>query len=106
MQRVTTPKKIASILTVITFFNNMASGNDRPTTAMEKAITVPIGIPLFTSTSIIGKMPAVLVYKGTPNITAIGTAKKLFLLMYCSKKFVGIKPCMNPPIATPITVLS
>ena len=98
----TTPKNITNIFTVMTFFNNIASGNDKPTTAIEKAIAVPNGIPFWTITCIIGSIPAVFVYIGTPNKTAIGTANGLSLLMYCSKKLVGMKPCINPPIATPI----
>ena len=38
---VTTPKKIPINLKVITFFNNIASGNERPTTPIIKAIAVP-----------------------------------------------------------------
>lgn len=81
MHVVTTPKKIANILVVITFFNNKPSGIDKPTTAIEKAITVPSGMPFSTKTCITGNIPAALLYIGTPKITAIGTAKGLFLLI-------------------------
>ena len=37
-------------LKVITFFNNMASGNESPTTPIIKAITIPKGIPFATKT--------------------------------------------------------
>jgi len=50
MQTVTTLKNIAMSLPVITFFNNIASGIERPTTAIIKEIDVPIGIPLATNT--------------------------------------------------------
>ena len=73
----TTEKKIAISFQVITFFNNIASGMDNPTTAIMKAIAVPIGIPFCTNTSIIGKTPAALLYIGTPKITAKGTANGL-----------------------------
>jgi hypothetical protein len=36
----------------------MASGNDKPTTPIIKAIAVPIGIPFETNTCITGKIPA------------------------------------------------
>lgn len=104
MQAVTTPKKIMSIFVVITFLSKSASGIDKPTTAIEKAIAVPIGIPFCTNTSIIGKTPAALLYIGTPARTATGTAKGLSAVIYSSKKPVGIKPCIAPPIAIPITI--
>lgn len=50
IQSVTTPKKMAMSFKVITFFKSMASGNDRPTTPIIKAIAVPNGIPLATNT--------------------------------------------------------
>ena len=50
MQSVTTPKKIAMSFNVITFFRSIASGNDKPTTPIIKAIAVPNGIPLATNT--------------------------------------------------------
>ena len=50
IQSVTTPKKIAISLKVITFFKSIASGNDKPTTAIIKEIAVPKGIPFATNT--------------------------------------------------------
>ena len=50
MQTVTTEKKMAINLIVITFFNNIASGKDNPTTPIIKAIAVPKGIPFETNT--------------------------------------------------------
>ena len=90
IQTVTTAKKIANILVVIIFLSNNASGIDSATTDIEKATTVPNGIPFSTNTCIMGKIPAVLLYIGTPTKTAIGTAKGLSLVIYCSKKPVGI----------------
>lgn len=102
IQNVTTPKKIANIFVVIIFLSNNPSGIDKATTAIEKAITVPNGIPFSTNTCMIGKIPAVLLYMGIPTKTAIGTANGLSLVMYCSKKPVGMNPCINPPMATPM----
>ena len=50
MQSVTTPKKMAMSFIVITFFNSIASGKERPTIPIIKAIAVPNGIPLATNT--------------------------------------------------------
>ena len=50
MQSVTTLKKIAMSFKVITFFRSIASGKERPTTAIIKAIAVPNGIPFATNT--------------------------------------------------------
>ena len=50
IHKVTTEKKIAISFKVITFFNNIASGNESPTTPIIKAIAVPKGIPLETNT--------------------------------------------------------
>ena len=50
IHRVTTEKKIAINLMVITFFNNIASGNDKPTTPIIKAMAVPKVIPFDTRT--------------------------------------------------------
>ena len=50
IQRTTTTKKMAMSLSVIIFFNSIACGNDKPTTPIIKAIAVPNGIPLTTST--------------------------------------------------------
>lgn len=100
----TTPKNKPNILVVMTFFKSMASGSERPTTAIENAIAVPKGTPLWTITCMMGNIPAVLVYIGTPNMTAKGTANRLSLLIYCSKKLVGIYPCMTPPMATPMII--
>lgn len=104
IQTVTTAKNIISIFVVIIFLSNNPSGTDKPTTAIEKAMTVPNGIPFSTNTCMIGKIPAVLLYMGTPTSTAMGTANGLSLLMYASKKPVGIKPCIKPPTAIPINM--
>ena len=50
IQSVTTPKNMAISFKVITFFNSITSGNDKPTTPIIKAIAVPNGIPLATNT--------------------------------------------------------
>ena len=90
MHRVTIPKNIPINFIVITFFNNIASGSESPTTPIIKAIAVPNGIPLATSTCTIGNTPEALEYIGTAINVAIGTANKLSLLMYCSKNPFGI----------------
>ena len=101
MLSVTTPKKMAISLNVITFLSNMASGRDKPTTPIIKAMAVPIGIPLATNTCTMGKIPAALEYMGTAAKVAMGTAIGLSLFIYCSKKPSGIYPCINPPTAIP-----
>ena len=60
IHNVTTPKKMAINFTVITFLSKSASGKDNPTTAIMKAMAVPMGIPLATNTCTTGKMPAAL----------------------------------------------
>lgn len=55
---VTVAKNTAISRHVITFFRRVASGSDKPTTAIIKAIAVPKGIPFATKTSIIGTIPA------------------------------------------------
>lgn len=50
MQMVTTEKKMKIIFQSITFFSNVASGIDSPTTAIINAIAVPSGIPFWTIT--------------------------------------------------------
>ena len=50
IQSVTTPKKTPINLKVITFFNNIASGKESPTTPIINAIAVPNGIPFATNT--------------------------------------------------------
>lgn len=50
MKIVTTAKKIPMSFRVITFFNSIASGMERPTTAIIKAMAVPIGMPFCTNT--------------------------------------------------------
>ena len=87
---VTTPKKIPINLKVITFFNIIASGNDNPTTPIIKAIAVPNGIPFATNTCTTGSIPEAFEYIGTANMVAIGTAKRLSLSIYFSKKPSGI----------------
>lgn len=85
MKKATVPKNIAISRHVITFFSKVASGSESPTTAIMKAIAVPIGIPLATNTSMTGTMPAALAYIGTARITESGTANQLSFDMYCSK---------------------
>ena len=82
---VTTEKKMAINLIVITFFNNIASGKDNPTTPIIKAMAVPKGIPFATKTCATGRIPDALEYIGTAKIVAAGTANQLSLLMYFSK---------------------
>lgn len=85
MKKATVPKKIPIRRQVITFLSNVASGSDSPTTAIIKAIAVPIGIPLATNTSMTGTIPAALAYIGTARRTDRGTASQLSFDMYCSK---------------------
>ncbi len=67
------PKKIPINFQVITFLSMVASGNDKPTTPIIKAIAVPNETPFATKTSIMGTTPAALAYIGTAKMTAIGT---------------------------------
>ena len=46
MSRVTVPKKMPMSLHDITFLSSVASGSDRPTTAIIKAMAVPSGMLL------------------------------------------------------------
>ena len=71
------PKKIPMSRHVMTFFSNVASGNDKPTTAIINAMAVPRGIPLATNTSMIGTIPVALAYMGIASTTASGTANQL-----------------------------
>ena len=75
------PKYIAINFQFITFFKSIASGNDKPTTPIIKAMAVPRGTPLATKTCITGITPAALLYIGIPKITAMGTAKGFSLLI-------------------------
>lgn len=50
MKKVITPKNIPTKRQVITFFNRVASGSDKPTTAIIKASAVPIPITIYNST--------------------------------------------------------
>ena len=95
MKKATVPKKIPISFHVITFLSKVASGNDSPTTAIIKAMAVPIGIPFATNTSITGTIPAALAYIGTARITERGTAYQLSFDIYCSKKPSGTKPCIK-----------
>ena len=61
----------------MTFLSNVASGRDRPTTAIMNAMAVPIGIPFATNTWMTGTIPAALAYIGTAKITESGTASQL-----------------------------
>lgn len=47
---VTTPKNIAMSFKDITFLSNVASGIDKPTVAIIKAMAVPNGTPFTTKT--------------------------------------------------------
>lgn len=89
INEVINPKKIPIKRHVITFFNNVASGSESPTTAIIKASAVPMGIPLATKTSITGTIPAALAYIGTAKTTDKGTANQLSLDIYCSKNPSG-----------------
>ena len=71
------PKNMHRSFQFITFLSSVASGSDRPTTAIMNAIAVPIGMPFATKTSIMGTIPAALEYIGTASSTAAGTAKRL-----------------------------
>ena len=48
MKNATVPKKIPMRRQLMTFLSSVASGSDRPTTPIIKAMAVPIGIPLAT----------------------------------------------------------
>ena len=74
IKNVTVPKKMPISFHVITFFNRVASGNDRPTTAIMKESAVPMGTPFETNTSTTGTIPAAFAYIGTPKMTDRGTA--------------------------------
>ena len=102
MKKATVPKKMPISFHVITFFSRVASGSDRPTTAIMNAMAVPVGMPLATKTSTTGTIPAALAYIGTARITERGTAYQLSFDMYCSKNPSGTKPCMKAPIPIPI----
>lgn len=73
MNTVIKPKNIPINLHFMTFFNNVASDNDKPTTAIMKASAVPTGMPFATKTSITGTIPAALAYMGAAKITEKGT---------------------------------
>ena len=102
IKRLTTPKKIPTRRQVITFFNRIASGRDKPTTAIIKAMAVPKGIPLATSTCTIGTIPAALAYNRTAQRTDSGTAHTFSEDMYRSKNPSGTKPCIPAPTPIPI----
>ena len=102
MNRVTVPKKIPIRRHFITFFSSVASGSDRPTTAIMNAIAVPMGIPFATNTSMTGTIPAAMAYMGTARITDKGTANQLSFDIYCSKNPSGTNPCKNAPMPIPI----
>ena len=106
MKRVTVEKNTAMSRHVITFFSRVASGRDRPTTAIMKAMAVPKGIPFATNTSTTGTMPAALAYMGMARRTLRGTAHPLSRDMYCAKKSSGTNPCMKAPMPMPISTYS
>ncbi len=89
MPTVINPTNTANSCGRSTFLRITISGRDSAVTAIVKAKTVPIGIPLFTKASVIGITPAIFAYSGTPKITAIGTAKGLFAPAYWVIKSVG-----------------
>ncbi len=106
INKVMTPKKIPISRQVITFFSSVASGSDSPTTAIIKAMAVPMGMPLATKTSMMGTIPAALAYMGTARTTESGTANQLSFDIYCSKNPSGTKPCINAPMPIPIRIYS
>ena len=53
-------------------------------------MAVPKGIPFATNTCATGRIPKAFEYIGTAKIVAMGTAKRLSLFIYCSKKPSGI----------------
>lgn len=85
MKNVTVPKNMPINLHVMTFLSKVASGSERPTTAIIKDIAVPNGMPFATNTSMTGTIPAALAYIGTARTTDKGTANQLSFDMYCSK---------------------
>lgn len=92
IDRVTIPKNASNNLIFITFLRMRNSGSDNPTTAIIKAKPVPRGIHFAMSACTIGMTLVAFAYIGIPKITANGTANGLFLVIYCSKNPVGIKP--------------
>jgi hypothetical protein len=96
----TIQKYVSNNLIFITFLSIRNSGKDNHITAIIKASAVPIGTPFAISDWTTGITPAELVYIGIPIITAKGTAKGLFLLIYVSKNQVGINQWMPAPTAT------
>ena len=86
------PKKIPMSRHVMTFFRRVASGNDRPTTAIINAIAVPNATPFDTKASIRGITPAALLYIGTARITANSTVHHCPPPKNPLKKFSGTKP--------------
>jgi hypothetical protein len=101
IKKVTIQKYVSNNFIFITFLRIRNSGKDRPITAIIKASAVPIGTPFAISDWTTGITPAELVYIGIPMITAKGTAKGLFLVMYASKNQVGINPWITAQTATP-----
>ena len=77
MNSVTVPKKMPMSFQVITFLSIVASGRDRPTTAIINDIAVPSATPFCTNASTSGMMPAALEYIGTASTTARGTVHHL-----------------------------
>ena len=75
-----TSKKVKINFMLIIFLSNKASGKESPASAIIKAIAVPSGIPLATSTCTTGITPEALEYKGTARIIERGTAQKLSVL--------------------------
>ena len=84
----------------MTFFKIRNSGRLNHTTAIMNASHVPIGIHFKIRACIIGIMLVAFAYIGIPSITAIGTAKGLFFVIYFSKNQVGTNPCINHQRAT------
>ena len=96
--------KIAKSFGLSIFRKIIISGIDNAVTAIIKASVVPIGKPFSTRDFTIGTIPAALEYKGTPIITATGTASGLFLFAILAKMFSGAYPCIKAPMATPKTI--
>lgn len=103
MNNVTVPKKMPMSFQVITFLSMVASGSDRPTTAIMKDNAVPNATPFCTNASISGMMPAAFEYIGTASTTARGTVHHWPEPRAPLKNPSGTNPWMPAPIAIPIS---
>ena len=89
MPNATMPKNVAIRRGFKTFRRMIASGRDRPITAIMNASTVPSAAPFPSSACTIGMMLAALPYIGTPISTASGTDHHEPLPMIEAMKFSG-----------------